>query len=211
MTIPNIPHPSPEQVILYLKKREELKRDVVQSRALEILFTQTYPRNTDIHQVLIKASALNDFYNTRIFNIWRVAEHIRDLDIDERLLSGDMSLVDDLANVNLGNNIHKRFYSFATKYCSFHQPELFSIYDRFVEKMLLHFRRIDKFYTFNAPDLRDYPKFRAILDAFQEYYGLTRFSKRELDHYLWLVGSEHFQNDTQLFAKKERATSIPRS
>lgn len=197
MKTPNIPRPSPEQVILYLKKREELEQDEAQTTALETLFTKTYPNNTDLCHILIKASALNDFFNTNIFKIWPVAKHIQALDIDERLRSGDPSLVEDLALVDFGNNIHKRLYSFASKYCSFHQPELFPIFDRYVEKMLLHFKRVDKFCTFNARDLRDYPKFRAIVNSFQEYYGLKTFSKRELDHYLWQSGFEHFNVETK--------------
>ena len=205
MIIPNIPPPSPEQVILYLKKREKLEQDETQTEALEALFTKTYPDNTDLGHILIKASALNDFFNTNIFKIWPVAKHILALDIDERLRSGDPSLVEDLAYVDFGKNNRKRLYSFATKYCSFHQPELFPIFDRFVEKMLLHFKRVDKFYSFKALDLRDYPKFRTILNAFQKHYGLTEFSKRELDHYLWQAGFEYFNKAEQLRAKSDFA------
>jgi hypothetical protein len=33
------------------------------------------------------------------------------------------------------------FYSFATKYCSHHKPEMYPIYDSYVDKMLGYFKK----------------------------------------------------------------------
>jgi len=192
----NIPRPSSELVKSYNEQWEELEPFSVPSAALDILFTKTYPSNTDLKQILIKATALNDLFKTNIMNIWPVAKHIKSLDIDKRLCEGDATLVNDLASVDFGNDKLKNFYSFATKYCHFHQPGKFSIYDRYVANLLLHFKSVDKFYAFDAIDLRNYPKYLTILKAFQKHYGLTEFNQRQLDHYLWMAGKEYFGKPT---------------
>ena len=46
------------------------------------------------------------------FSIFSVAKHILELDIDERLRTGDLSLVNDIAEVK---ELDRTFYSFATK------------------------------------------------------------------------------------------------
>lgn len=91
---------------------------VLQERSLNKLFIETFPNNTKIEDILIKASALNDFYSTNIFSIFPVAKHILSLNIDERLKAGDTSLVSEIASVEI-NGKKKVFYSFA-KYCSHH-------------------------------------------------------------------------------------------
>jgi len=57
---------------------------------------------------------------------------------------------------------------------------------------LLAYRDKDKFSKFAEADLRQYPKFKVIVISFRQYYGLTGFSFRELDHFLWGYGKELF-------------------
>ena len=87
----------------------------------------------------------------------------------------------------------RRNYSFASKYCSHHNPDQFPIYDSYVDKVLRYFRRNDKFANFKNDDLQDYIKFRTILDEFKVYYSLEQYSLKELDKYLWLLGKEYFK------------------
>ena len=186
-----IQEPCPEQVRYYLRAWDEQENYVLQEHALDKLFFQTYPNNTDINDILIKASSLNDFYSTNIFSIFSVAKHIHALNIDARLRSGDLSLVNDIANITIGGK-PKRFYSFASKYCSHHEPKLFPIYDYYVERVLLHFRDKDEFSSFGNEDLKSYPSFMQVLNEFQDYYGLMEFDKKDLDRYLWQLGKHHF-------------------
>lgn len=88
------------------------------------------------------------------------------------------------------------FYStniFASKYCSHHQPLMYAIYDNYVEKVLLYFKRRDKFYNFNNSDLRNYPAFINIIHKFQESYGLTAYNLKEIDKYLWQLGKSYYK------------------
>ena len=119
--------------------------------------------------VLIKVCSLNDFYSTNIFHPFAVAKHIVDLDIDQRLSNRDLTLMNDLVVVKVNDRKTINIYSFATKYCSHHFPECYSIYDRFVEKMLMRFKRVDNFFKFKKDDLRHYPTYHTVLTQFSRF------------------------------------------
>lgn len=155
------------------------------------LFTEVFPDNTEIEGILIKSSVLNDFYSTNIFSIFTVAKHILSIGIDKRLKKGDDSLVSEIANVEIEGK-KKIFYSFATKYCSHHNPEDFPIYDSYVDKILMYFKRVDRFEKFRHSDLRDYSAYKEILLKFTEFYGITSYSLKDLDMYLWQLGKKYF-------------------
>ena len=116
-----------------------------------------------------------------------MAKHILSLDIDIRLVQGDPTLVDAIKTVDGRNH-----YSFATKYCSHHNPLEFPIYDSYVEKVLKHFRDVDGFYSFETEDLKQYDKFKQIILAFRAYYGLSKYTLKEIEQYIWQLGKEFF-------------------
>ena len=160
------PKPSISEVTKYLKEWKKLEKYTSQERALNKLFLELLPGNSEITDILLKASCLNDFYSTNIFAIHSVAEHILSVkDLDKRLKAGDINLVSELEEVKIGDN-KRYFYSFATKYC--------------------------KFSSFKIKDLKDYRKFKGILLDFQRYYKLERFNLKEIDRYLWLLGKAYF-------------------
>lgn len=187
----NLPKPTRQEVENYLSKWNNLENYVLQENSLEKLFFYTYPNNTDINDILIKCSSLNDFYSTNIFSIFTVAKHILALNIDENLKNGDPSIVNIIAKVRI-NNKEKNFYSFATKYCSHHFPKEYPIYDSFVEKVLLHFKKTDNFMNFKKKDLKDYTKLKEVLLTFRKHYNLTEYSLKDIDRYLWQLGKEYF-------------------
>ena len=125
-----------------------------------------------------------------------MAKHILSLDIDNRLYKGDISLVSDIASGHgvkgSRNGKEKFFYSFATKYCSHHQPELFPIFDSYVEKLLIHLRDKDQFTDFCQNDLRNSSKYRDIILALCDFYSIDDFTLKEIDRYLWQYGKEKF-------------------
>ena len=189
---PDVLRPSCEEVDRYLLAWEQLENYALQESALNKLFYQTYPDNKDIDDVLVKVSVLNDFYSTNIFSPFKVAKHIIDLDIDERLAAGDVTLVNEIARVDMDNGTVKNFYSFATKYCSHHKPLNFPIYDSYVDRLLRYFRDVDGFYSFNNHDLKDYVKFKKILLEFSKIYNLESYNLKDIDKYLWQLGKEKF-------------------
>ena len=187
----SIPRPCKKEVEKYLKQSDSLENYVLQEDALNKLFFKTYPNNDNINDILIKASSLNDFYSTNIFSIFPVAKHIYKLNIDQRLKMRDETLVNDIADVEI-NGVQKYFYSFATKYCSHHLPEDYPIYDSYVEKVLMYFKKIEKFDKFVKDDLKDYKRYKQILINFKKYFDIDDYNLKDIDRYLWQLGKEYF-------------------
>ena len=142
MTYPETPNQS--IVKSYLDIWETLENYTLQESSLSLLFNTLCPNNTEIESILLKVSALNDFYSTNIYDTTTVSKHILECDIDLRLADGDISIVNEIAPVEIKGKV-RNFYSFASKYCSHHNPEIYPIYDSYVEKMLMHFKKRDKY------------------------------------------------------------------
>jgi hypothetical protein len=186
--------PNKEEVNYYLKKWKTLDRYVLQESSLDKLFLKTYTKNTKMDNVLIKVCSLNDFYSTNIFSPFSVAKHIVRLNIDKYLDKDNLDIVNKISKVRMNGGNIKHFYSFATKYCSHHKSEVYPIYDYYVEKMLMYFKKIEKFDSFKKEDLKKYERFLEIIYKFKQYYNLGNFSLRQIDIYLWLAGKEYFPN-----------------
>lgn len=187
----NVPEPSIEQVLYYLDKWDNLEDYRIQEEALDELYAGDYSTNKDLKKIIIKCSALNDFYSTNIFKIYPVALRILELDIDERLSKGDPTLVNEIATVIISNKT-KNFYSFASKYCSRHNKYEFPIYDSYVDKVLRYFRKKDKFASFENDDLKKYLRFKEVILEFRKFYHLEQFNLKDLDKFLWLFGKDYF-------------------
>lgn len=183
--------PSPNVISEYLQKWENLENYTLQENSLNLLFHQLCPQNNTIEHILLKVSALNDFYSTNIFDTFSVAKHILQMNIDSKLDAIDYSMVNELALVTIKSK-EKNFYSFASKYCSHHRPDYFPIYDSYVEKMLIHYKKAGGYDHFKKSDLKQYDRFIEIIRKFQNAYNLSEFSLREIDIFLWLSGKQYF-------------------
>lgn len=117
--------------------------------------------------------------------------HFIALDIDRLLTEENKEFVNKMADVVV-DGVHRNYYSFATKYCSHHRPEVYPIYDSFVDKVLKYYRDNDNFYSFADADMKIYPKFCDIIDAFKRFYKLEQYSVKQIDKYLWLLGKDAF-------------------
>ena len=187
----DVPKPSIEQVDFYLAKWNGLENYHLQENALNKLFFGLCASNTDVTDILLKASTLNDFYSTNIFSIYPLAKHICSLNIDSRLKSGDVNLVSDIQHVTIGDT-EKNFYSFASKYCSHHNPLAYPIYDSYVDKVLRYFRNKDGFSDFQDGELKNYIRFKGILIDFRVFYGLDKYNLKQIDQYIWQLGKDYF-------------------
>ncbi|MBR4612254.1 MAG: hypothetical protein IKO40_06005 [Kiritimatiellae bacterium] len=182
--------PSHDEVDEYLKRWNSNDYDPKkgvgnyydQEVAISKLFKQ-YPNNTEHWQILLKVTVLNTFYSTSIYDVNAVARHIGQIrDIDSRLINGDENLVEEIQQVTVGrgnNETERSFYSFATKYCSHHNPKAFPIYDSFVDEILWFFsgrdrrnKSNDRFTTFNTRrSLKEYRTFKKAVREFQQRYN----------------------------------------
>jgi hypothetical protein len=114
-----------------------------------------------------------------------------ELKFDQRLESGEVDLVEKLTPMELGGKT-RRLYSFATKYCHYHAPGRFVIYDSYVEQMLIAFIGLNNFTPFDRAILKKYDQFSTKLSDFRNCFSLNEFSLQDLDLFLWLEGRKRF-------------------
>jgi hypothetical protein len=189
MRKPSLDKPTPDFVRQWIARFEGDEQAFSSDRAIAWLVSKL-PLNENLEDILLKVSAINSLYSTNIYATYRVSRHICDLHIDSRLRAGDPSLVKDIALVKLSDDVERYNYSFATKYCSWHAPEMYPIYDRIVEQMIVWYREDDSF----APEFTrqrlwdDYNLFRETIIGFRNHYGLNEFSFKQLDKFLWKYG-----------------------
>jgi hypothetical protein len=156
--------------------------------AINYLFMK-YPKNDDINTIFLKCAVIDNIYHTNIsqyHNIYDLAEHICNKNVDKKLTAGDDSAVEIIAE-------YKNSFSFATKFCSFHNPVQYPIYDSFVCYALEYFNKIDKF--IKKIEVKPYSNFKHAIDEFINYYGLDAenycYAKyKAIDIYLWFIGKD---------------------
>jgi len=149
---------------------------------------QEHPHNTDIYDVFLKVAVLNLIYSTRIIAVSQVAEHILKQEIDSLLADGSLDAVGRIANVKIREKNYC-FYSFATKYCNWHNPDAYPIFDKNVCACLTHYKK-DNFAAFTINGLWHYPTFKTVVDEFQKRYHLESLSYKKLDEFMWQHGGE---------------------
>ncbi|HEY5534592.1 MAG TPA: hypothetical protein VIL99_06645 [Ignavibacteria bacterium] len=187
--------PTNDLVDKYIDKFNKDERYYLADQSIINLF-KAFPENKKLEDILLKISVINDLYSTNIFATFIMARHILMLQIDNDLLVADPSVVSKIA---IGHGIRKpkgngdrNFYSFATKYCNWHNKDEYPIYDRFVEKILLAYRDKDNFSKFDDNDLKDFQRFKQIIIDFKNKYLLTKHNLKEIDKFLWIYGQEIF-------------------
>lgn len=172
-------------------KIREFDRDnnVLESGLKQLV--DAFPKNLDLGQILVKVSAINALYSTSIFGLFEVAKVIREVAIDPLLENGDPRAVSDIARVNYSGKTRWN-YSFASKYCSWHRPEMYPIFDSRVDFCLRSYQARDHFAKFTQNDLWNYETFREIMKQFKEHYGLESLSTKEVDKFLYQLGNGYF-------------------
>ncbi len=182
-----LPVPTPDYVRRRLAEFDASPRYYGAERTLQLAFGQ-WPRNDDYDHVLIKVILLNRLYSTNIFDVFTVAQHIVNQRIDDRLAAHDQSVVTAIAKVPFRARA-RTLLSFATKYCSWHRPDGFQIYDAYVDWLLWQSQREHRFATFKRWELREYPRFVQIVDAYRHHFGLgNTFTRKQIDKFLWIEG-----------------------
>ncbi|MGB9456265.1 MAG: hypothetical protein WCB12_09495 [Bryobacteraceae bacterium] len=166
------------------------QENLIVEQALNELFGR-YPGNNDLPHVLLKVAALNSLYSTQIFAVVEVARNIYAQDIDSALAAGSPEIVDKIARITIRGR-ERNNYSFATKYCSWHRPALYPIWDSHVDAYLWRLQKQSHFakdFDSNAV-LWNFGSFREVTTAFRDFYGLGSFTFKEIDKFLWSCSGE---------------------
>lgn len=197
---------------LALEAYDKMQSYCIQENLLKHL-VEEFPDHANRDAVEVKVKMLNLFYSTGIQATNAMVNNIMNINrIDQRLKEGDYTLINEIATLSLKKCV--RFnYSFATKYCAYHQPDLYPIYDRIVadtlvslfEKGLLpnykpivnntmlstsHTKR-----TF-AQYLKNYRFFVEVYRHFIEQFDLQSYTYRQVDAYIWgafKIGGQEFE------------------
>lgn len=211
-----------------LKAYDKMQGYKIQEDLLKELL-KCYPDHKNKFAVETKVKLLNLFYSTGIQATNVMAQNILSIkDIDERLADKDFSLVGEIAKLTFSNNNTRNNYSFATKYCAYHQPKLFPIYDSIVAKTFVSlFEKglLPKYTysrksnqdtnTFSKVDfsdrLKDYNFYVDIYDYFMDLYDLKTFTYREIDSYIWgafKIGGVEFEIEKMADLDKSKIVEV---
>ena len=153
-----------------------------------------YPNNKTIEDVACKIAVI-DFTNStnlRLYknkiNLYTLAEIITSIDFDARVAKGDVSLVSDIIS-----GCPVKLYSFASKYCCYHNTFLYnrddySIYDSVVKKHLPEYAT-EKLPASKWRKNFNYETFNQYIGDLLDEYGITAATepqrRRLFDHYVW--------------------------
>lgn len=179
-----------KQIVKFNDKNGPFNKYAIAESILNEIFSKN-KKNTELETVWMKVSLLNDYYSTVVFDTFSLAKHIINMKIDEPLQNGDLNVVNRIGQlINVRN-----FYSFATKYCSFHEPEKYAIYDNLVARLLGKYNKAFPFYKekFRINDLRNYILYIDVIKSFSNHFGLSEYSLKDLDKYLWITAKEYFK------------------
>jgi hypothetical protein len=192
MASPVLPPPTADDLIRAEQKFDEENGPI--EWVLTELF-QKFPENTDFGEVIVKTKVLNVLYSTQIRAVNIVARHICSLAIDPDLRAGKPEIVDRIAMVQLKDKTRYNV-SFASKYCNWHNPTAYAIYDGNVEACLWHYKKQAASFAAALTERGiafprygyDYAEFVRIVNAFRDAYKLTSFTYKQLDKLLWSLG-----------------------
>jgi hypothetical protein len=180
---------APDAVLVREACEQFDRENETSEKALAELFA-AYPGNDNASHVLLKVVALNSLYSTRILAVLKLANHIAEqgAQIDAALAAGSAEAVEVIAGAG---QIDLTFYSFATKYCNWHNPGAYPIYDSRVDKYLWGLKKQGLFSSEKLAergDMWSYPAFCEVMTAFRNDFGLGAFSFKEIDKFLWSQG-----------------------
>ena len=153
------------------------------------------PLNNDIQQIALKIALIDTTNSTNInkykekISLYDLALNIKSIEnFDTRVKNGDLSLVSELAFKNQKINL----FSFATKYCCYHNVcaydnDDYFIFDNILKKYLhLYIPTATKNKLEKLRSHRDYETYHKLLsDYLLENNINCEFKRRKFDHFVW--------------------------
>ena len=187
-------------IVLRSKDLHEVHNDVLSDykygkeyRLIEDVLKK-YPNNKTIEDVACKIAVIDFTNSTNLhlsknkINLYTLAEIITKVDFDARVAKGDVSLVSDIIQ-----ECHVKLYSFASKYCCYHNTFLYnrddySIYDSVVKNHLPEYAT-EKLPASKWRKNFNYETFNQYIGDLLDEYGITAATepqrRRLFDHYVW--------------------------
>jgi len=155
------------------------------------------PGNSALPDILAKVSVIKTLYATPFYDIFSFAKHVISVsEFDRFLQNGDFAAVN---RIRKGHGIKLKvstkeidLYSFSTKYCSFHNPLSYPIYNNLVANLVTKLNSRCRFSPgLQRSDLLDYETYRDAIDAMVESLDLRTYGYKSLDQGLWVLAKYH--------------------
>ncbi len=164
---------------------------------------QRFPNNTDPNIVAMKMGLIDITNSTRLSQykeLINIAEFSRIIasipNIDKRLANGDPELVNEIAKSNGKINL----FSFATKYCCYHniyiyERDDYSILDGVVKETLpVYFEDITKNQINKWQNMRNYESFNDYITTKLDELGITLdYRRRKFDIFVWWNNRKNYK------------------
>lgn len=151
-----------------------------------------YPNNKTIEDVACKIAVIDFTNSTNLrqnkINLYTLAKIITNINFDAKVAEGDVSLVSDIIS-----KCPVKLYSFASKYCCYHNTFLYnrddySIYDSVVKNHLPEYAT-EKLPASKWRKNFNYETFNQYIGDLLDEYGITAATepqrRRLFDHYVW--------------------------
>ena len=152
-----------------------------------------------LEEILAKASIINDFYSTSVFDILSVAKHFRSVLSANALVDNEgnanYEVLMDMAKVPHGKKPINHI-SFTSKFARFVRPDLFPIYDGLVADTFCKLKS-KGFFKVNTKFtkgllMKNYNLYKAVYDEFMDLSGMKNLKRgtlkltyKDVDDYLW--------------------------
>lgn len=153
-----------------------------------------FPKNDDINVIAMKIAVIDVTNSTQLsryknkISLYEIANVILNIDnFDERVKNGDPELVNIISKSNGKINL----FSFASKYCTYHNNEIYekddySIFDSVVRRMLPKYSNISFSQIEKWRRNHDYKSFNDSITILLDNNNIhIKFRKRKFDHFLW--------------------------
>lgn len=159
-----------------------------------IAYFRKNPLNEDASEVLVKISTMEHKQIDELFASRQViADHIVSLHVDVALQQGLLQVVDAIAHLETPQRNYF-LYSFATRYCNWHNVTAYPIYDVTTHHLLAFFWRSCQLDTLSDEDFFNYPRFKECMITLREAIGMERYTFKEVDKFIWIFGERILQN-----------------
>lgn len=175
----------------------QVRQDTSYGTNMELIHSalRKFPNNTDGELIAMKISLIDLTNSTHIgmhqkrISLQELVKVIQGIpDFDARISQGDPSLVSQLAKTNGRVN----FFSFASKYCTYHNVAIYrrddySIFDNVVEASLPHYvSGLTQTAVRNWKNTYNYAAFNDCIGELLERADIQiPFRRRKFDHFLW--------------------------
>lgn len=151
---------------------------------------QKNPQNTNADDIRTKISAISDDPGLQqLGNTDELVSHILSLKIDDRLMRGDLTVVEDIAHATIQGKPTYLLH-FASVYCNYHKPEVFPIYS---DQYLDFYKRyiVEHKLPLEPERLNTYEVFTKALNDLVERLGLKgKMNYLQLRKFAWLYAEK---------------------